>query len=186
VIIRLFALVVVLALIAGTILLGRGGAPEPSAGNDQAAEDPGYAARDAVIVQNDADGWPLYQLRAAVIRQRPRDDRVELEHVTVDYRTAQGAQWRLRADHGQLQQDAQQIDVDGNVVLSGPLEGSSAPLDVRTQQLSFDTRTELASTDADVMLAWSAQQLASKGLVASLKDGHVQLESNVHGRFSPP
>jgi LPS export ABC transporter protein LptC len=186
VIIRLFALVLVLALIAGTILLGRNGAPEPAATSDAHAEDPGYAARDAEIVQTGADGWPLYQLNAKVIRQRPREQRVELESLAMDYRTVQGARWRLRADRGALLQDAQQIEVDGSVVLTGPIQGSTAPVDVRTEHLAFDTRQEIASTDAEVTLVWSAQRLQSTGLVANLKGEQVRLESNVHGRFSRP
>ena len=183
---RFWPLLIVLALVLGTILLGRSGPSlEPPATGDAITDDPGYAARDAEVVQSGADGRAVYRLRARVIRQLPRAQRVELEHLTMNYRTTQGAKWRLLADHGELPQDASEIEVDGSVHLSGPIEGSSAPLDVRTDHLTFNTRSEIVTTDAEVTLLWAAQQLVATGLIANLQSELVQLQSRVHGHFLP-
>ena len=65
------------------------------------------------------------------------------------------------------------------------LPGSQAPAEIVTQRLSFDTHAEIVSTKDAVTLAWSGHQLNAQGLLASLKERHLQLESAVHGTFSP-
>src|SRR5690606_7820348 len=72
----------IVVLVIGSILLSRqqrdSTLPVRAA---QMPEDPGYAARDAELIETGPDGRPTYVLHAELIRQRPREGRIDLEKV---------------------------------------------------------------------------------------------------------
>jgi LPS export ABC transporter protein LptC len=183
---RLVALLAALALIVGVVLLSapqRG--PVSQAAVGALAQEPGYAARDARLVQTGADGRPLYTLDAAQITQQPDRDSVQLERVRLGFRDASGDEWTADADHGELGEDSGIMELDGSVHVAGVLPGTQQPAQISTEHLSFDTRAQVASTRDPVTLVMSGRNLSAQGLVANLKDGRVQLESAVHGSFLP-
>jgi LPS export ABC transporter protein LptC len=77
------------------------------------------------------------------------------------------------------------IDLSGDVHVSGVLPGTDQPADISSERLSFDTRTDVVSTEDPVTFVWAGRQIHSMGIIASLKDSHVQLESAVHAIFQP-
>lgn len=183
---RLVAVLAAVALVVGLVLLS-GPQREAVVTSTAAApaRDPGYAARDARLVQTGADGQPLYSLDAARMTQRPDDNAVELTQVQMGFRATGGEQWRARADHGELGQDSGVVLLDGNVHVAGLLPGTQDPAEIATEHLSFDTREEIVSTPEPVTLTVSGHELHAQGLLARLKEGRVQLESAVHGSYLP-
>ena len=183
---RLLAALAVVGLIVGVIFLS--GPPReavaPSAAGTT-AHDPGYAARDARLVQTGPDGQPLYTLNASEISQQPDQSTVQLTQVRLGFRAQGGDQWTARAQHGELGQDTGVVQLDGAVQVAGLLPGTQDPAEIATEHLSFDTRTQVASTHDAVTLTLSGHELHAVGLVARLKEGHVQLESAVHGSYTP-
>jgi lipopolysaccharide export system protein LptC len=183
---RLVAVLAVLALIVGVVLLSgtqreaaaptAAGAPPP---------DPGYAARTAHLVQTGPDGAPLYSLDAAQITQQPDQGSVELQQVRMGFRPAGGDQWTAHAEHGELGQASGVVQLDGAVQVAGVLPGTQDPAEFTTEHLSFDTRTDVATTRDPVTFTVSGHELHAVGLIARLKEGRVQLESAVHGSYSP-
>jgi LPS export ABC transporter protein LptC len=91
----------------------------------------------------------------------------------------------MRARSGRMPEDASTVALRGAVVLDGTLGKANEALQLRTEALDVDTRTEKVSTKLPVIIAMSGRELAARGLRADLKDRRVQLESNVHGRFTP-
>jgi lipopolysaccharide export system protein LptC len=182
---RLVVGLVVIGIIVGTILLGR---QQSGSGTSTPVEAtntvPGYAARDAVLVETGDDGRPVYTLNAELIRQRPNDRRVQLDAVRMSYRASDGHEWKVRADSGQIRDDGSQIELYGNVHVDGQLPGSDLPAEIRTSILTLDTRAEVVRTKAPVVLRWGGRQLEASGLEADLKTRNVKLESRVHGFFS--
>lgn len=182
---RLVIGLVVIGIIVGTVLLGRSqgtsGLATPVEATDAA---PGYAARDAVLVETGADGRPMYTLDANLIRQRPNDRRVQLDVVRMSYRASDGNEWKVRADSGQIREDGSEIELYGHVHVDGLLPGSEVPAEIETSILTFDMKAEIVRTEAPVVLKWGGRQLEASGLEANLKDRSVQLESRVHGFFS--
>ena len=183
---RLVALLAALSLVIGLVLLsgpqrgvvvtGATGAPAP---------DPGYAALGAHLVQTGADGQPLYSLDAARISQQPNDDIVRLTQVQMGFRAASGEEWKARADRGELGQDTGVVQLDGDVHVAGLLPGTKDPAEITTEHLSFDTHAQVVTTPEPVTLTMSGRELRAKGLVARLKEGHLELESAVHGSYLP-
>jgi LPS export ABC transporter protein LptC len=185
VIYRLVIGVVVIGIIVGTVMLGRqqGGSGTTTSVEATSAV-PGYAARDAVLIETGADGLPMYTLNAKLIRQRPNDQRVQLDVVRMSYRTTDGNEWKVRADSGQIRDDGSHIELYGNVHVDGLLPGSDEPAQIRTSILTLDTKAEIVRTKAPVVLKWGSRQLEATGLEADLKTRAVKLESRVHGSFS--
>jgi len=182
---RIFAALVFIVVIGGTILLGGPQSETTATTVVEEPHDPGYAARDAQLVQTGPDGHPLYTVDADVIRQQPNDDTVQLEHATLGFYDANGALWTARGDEGQVGQDTGRVELSGNVHVDGTPQGTTQPAQITTQRLAFDTNTKIVSTKDPVTLTWSGQEMKSKGMRATLNDGRVQLESSVHGKAVP-
>jgi lipopolysaccharide export system protein LptC len=176
---------IVIAVIVGSALLGQQKMkPEPVAAQPRAVE-PGYAAKDAELIETGADGRPLYRLNAKTIRQSPADGSVQLDEVRMSYRGESTNQWSLSATQGVLRENNERIELAGDVRVVGIMAGTSDLAQIRTERLSFDAVNQIATTPEPVTLALGRNELHGAGLYASLKDRQVRLESGVHGSFSP-
>lgn len=181
---RLFAVLTIVAIIVASLLLSRQQSTAPASTSvEQNSFNEGYSASDARLVETGVDGHPLYTLNAATIRQLPNDGQVQLTQVQMSFRDADGNPWTVTADSGELEQAAQQVQLAGNVHVSGTLT-ASGPAQISTPALSVDIRNDIVSTKEPVQMTWSGRPLSSVGLIANLKDHRVQLESAVHGTFS--
>jgi len=192
---RPLGFVAAILAVGGAYFVGRaGGGGEDT---DEAAAnipDPGYAARDAVIIETGYDGRERYRLNAQVIRQQVDTGDVDMEHLEMDYHPgAQGelpggkpapantSPWHLKSDRGQVRAGGDDVELTGNVQVTGPAPGSDLPLTVTTQRLRINTPTEFISTDDPVRLSWSGNELQAVGMEAELKAGSISLKSPVHG-----
>jgi LPS export ABC transporter protein LptC len=185
VIYRLLALLTIVAVIAALLILsGQQSATPTATAVQESGWEEGYSAVQAKLVETGADGLPLYTLSAATIRQLPDEGQVQLTQVQMSFRDAEGNPWIATADHGELQQPADQVQLSGNVHVSGTIDGASGDAQIFTAALSVDVRTDMVSTTDPVRMLWSGRQLDSTGLIANLKDHRVELESAVHGSFS--
>jgi LPS export ABC transporter protein LptC len=160
--------------------------------------DPGYAAKDAVVVETGFDGRERYRLKARVIHQQIDSSVIDLEGLDMDYHP--GAQdrvageaasadagkekWHLKSDRGQVRADGDDVQLLGNVVVTGQAPGSGDTISLSTETMRINTPTEFIETDAPVRLKWSGHQLDAVGMRADLKAGTLRLESKVHGAFS--
>lgn len=181
---RVMVLLALLLLTVGMVLLSAPQHENSGASSAGApAHDPGYSALQARLVQTGADGRPIYTLDAAQIQQQPNDGVVELQQVKLGFRDTSGNEWTARALHGQLVQGSGVVRLSGDVHVNGLLPGTEQPAEMTTEHLAFDTKSEVVATRDPVTLVMSGRKLDAHGMVASLKEGHVQLESAVHGSF---
>jgi LPS export ABC transporter protein LptC len=193
-----------IAVIAVAYFIGVRG-PEDG-GTDAAsapAPDPGYAARDAQIIETGYDGRERYRLNARVIRQRTESGVIELEDLAMNYHIepnekspaasasaapASGDVWHLTSDRGEVRANGDDVQLNGNVHLVGPAPGgggSGDPLSLTTESLRINTPTKFIETTAPVRLRWSGHELDARGMQADLMAGTLRLESDVNGHFSP-
>jgi LPS export ABC transporter protein LptC len=183
---RIFATLVLVAVVAGSLFLRgeRRSAEAPAAANRQTQE-LGYGARDAELIETGPDGRPRYTLHAKRIEQHPSDQSVELQTVHMTVNDAEGNRWTVDAAHGDIGGDGVNIDLSGEVHVAGVLPGTDQSADLTSEQVSFDTSTDIIKSTDPVTFSWAGRQIHSVGMVANLKDAHVQLESAVHGIFQP-
>jgi LPS export ABC transporter protein LptC len=176
---------IVIAVVVGSALLGqeqwRRDSDEPVAGP---AEQAGYSARNAEIIETGDDGRPLYRLNAAVITERPKDGSVQLDQVRMSYRGENSNQWSLTATEGTIRDNNEHVELMGDVKLMGVLAGTSDLAQVTTDRMSFDTVNEVVSTDEPVVLRIGRDEMHSTGMLARLKEQQLTLNSKVHGNFS--
>jgi len=182
---RVLAALLILTIIAGSFWLGGEQRETTSTTTlEPSSTDLGYSARNATLVETGADGLPIYTLNADVIRQHPGDG-VEFEQVQMSFRDTEGQIWKGRADRGDLTTETGKVDLNGNVHVNGLLPGSTQMADLSTEQVSVDTHEDIITTAEQVTVTSPGRQLKSKGMVATLKEHHLVLQSNVRGTLTP-
>jgi LPS export ABC transporter protein LptC len=183
VIYRIFAVLTFVAVIIASLFLARQQGLTPTATTVPGSTwDEGYSAEGARLVETGANGLALYTLNAATIRQLPNEGQVQLTQVQMSFRDPDGNPWTATADHGELEQTAGQVQLSGNVHVSGIL--GSEPAQITTAALSVDIHSDIVSTQDPVQMLWAGRQLSSTGLSADLKDDRIHLEFAVHGTLS--
>jgi len=186
VIYRIFAFLTVVAVAIGSLLLlaRQGGMPQTTTVSRSDAND-GYSARDAQLWETGSNGLPLYTVNAALIRELPRHDSVQLTRVDLTFLDPSGNKWLATAERGDIKRGSGQVELAGNVHVTAAVQGAHAPILIRTDALTFDSHTDRVSTADPVTLLWAGQQLNAKGLIVNLKTHRLQLESQIHAIVTP-
>jgi LPS export ABC transporter protein LptC len=145
------------------------------------APEPGYVATGAELFETDADGQPLYRLRAERISQPDPTADIELTSPQFEY---QGTTlWTLNAHTGVLPPSAQQISLSGDVVAQGQRTGTE-PIHIHTATLNVDMQTRRADSNDAVTMDWGPNRLWAHGLQADMQTDHLRLISPVYGEFT--
>ncbi len=159
--------------------------PEPTTARFEPPQ-PGYYMTGARITEMGEDGQPLYRVEARRIRQNPTDSGIQLEELTLQYHAPGARDWTVTAARGYVPPGSKKLNLAGDVRIVGQPTADVQPAIVRTERLTLDTESNLASTRDRVDIEWGSRRLSTMGLVADLKAEKLQLESAVHGRFVPP
>lgn len=186
---RVVIILAIVGIIIGALFLGQGGPSVPvTGGTGNAGEVPGYSARNAEVTQTGEDGRPEFVVVSPLIKQQANDERVQLDAPRMTFVSAENGTWHAQSRSGLIRADGSNVDLFGDVKMEGQLQGS--PVVINTSTIAFDTRTEIARTPAFFTVDARGGKLDATGLVANLKDGTLELESNphlespVHGRPS--
>jgi len=198
---RVLKYVAAIAVIAVAYFIGvRGPDSSDSDAASVAVPDPGYAAKDAQVIETGYDGRETYRLNARMIRQRTESGAIELEGLAMDYhiesrekspeQSASTVQapadiWHLTSDRGEVRDNGDDVELTGNVRIVGPAPGTGEPLSLTTESMRINTPTKFIETDAPVKLRWSGYELTARGMQADLMAGTLRLESDVYGHFFP-
>jgi LPS export ABC transporter protein LptC len=196
---RPVGIAVVIAVIAGAYFIGRSGrnSNDPNA-NAPPLRDPGYAARNAEVIETGEDGRERYRLTAENIHQHSDTGVIELRGLAMNYRPTLDAKagaapeppnsalrdWHVTADRGAVQANGDQVTLDGNVQVKGPAPGSGVPIELTTDVLFMSMNAEVIRTESPVVVNFSGHRVTAVGLYADLKARKLRLESDVHGKIS--
>jgi len=181
---RLLLLVTLIGLLV--VILRRGSDDGAGDGTAEAtSDDTGYYLRDALVREYGEDGSVRLEVAARGAPQQLATGTIRLESVAVNYFALPGQRWRLTADGGVAQPDMDTVELEGNVVMTGEKQALAEPAVLRTDRLTLDTASKLASTEAPVTLGFGRHQLGALGMRADLKAETLRLESRVNGRFNP-
>jgi LPS export ABC transporter protein LptC len=173
-----------LLIVAVWLTLGTGTqGPAAARTSGPSAADQGDAATDATVVETGADGLPMYTLQARQVQQDPDSNLVHLTTVHMTFNDTSGGRWQARSDRADAQQDSEQVDLMGAVDVSGIFSGSDQPAHILTDRLHVDTRAQIIRTRSPVTLKWTGYVVDARGLVVTIKDHNIKLESEVHGHF---
>jgi lipopolysaccharide export system protein LptC len=198
---RTLKYVAAIAVIGVAYLIGtRGPSDDDTDAASAVGPDPGYAARDAQVIETGYDGRERYRLNARVIRQKTDSGIIELEDLSMNYHVeaqdnlpgesapaaiASADVWHLTSDRGEVRANGDDVELNGNVRVVGPAPGGGEPLSLTTETMRINTPTQFIETSAPVRLRWSGHELDARGMQADLKAGTLRLESDVNGHFYP-
>ena len=180
-------IVTMVAVVTGGALLLKmlAGSPDDATESAAAADERGYYLNDARLTELGADGRPRVVVRARSIEQQLTDQSVRLAQLELDYTTQEQGEWRVTADRGRMPSDRGSLQLEGNVLVVGTAERGEGKAVIRTDELAYDTRTNVVQTAAPVTLDFGPHQLRGRGMRVGLNQGTLRLESNVNGQFIP-
>jgi len=144
----------------------------------------GYYLKSARILGTGVDGGLLYEIEAARAEQDD-DDRVSFTDVRINYSPESEVPWTVDADSATIYQDEQRVLLQGHVRAVSSEGFSGNDTEIRTQYLELDPENYVAETNERVQIRIGARSLTATGMLASLKDNHLELKSNVSGKFVP-
>ena len=159
---------------------------EPSEwpGVDQRPPPDGFYMNEAEITTAGPDGLPRYRVIADEIRQLSLGGPTRLREVRVEYNIYSPNPWLLTAPAGELSADQALLELWGGVEVIGE-SGDHERTSLHTERLEVDTTAHVARTADPVDLGVGPQRISGTGMVANLLEERLQLQSEVHGRFSP-
>jgi lipopolysaccharide export system protein LptC len=177
----------VLALIALGVLLyvQQPESPTPGSSATQSTRgEPGFVAIGAEIVETGDDGQPLYRLQADRIAQPVPQGTIYLTDPVLHYQPPGASPWVLKAQQGQLPQNAHTADLSGAVQADGRPTGSAQSVRLTTDTLHVDMQQQLATTPSIVHMQWAGSRLSGRGMRANLKSGRIDLLGDVSGTMA--
>jgi LPS export ABC transporter protein LptC len=179
--------VTMVAVVAGGALLLKmlAGSPDDATESVAAVDERGYYLNDARLTELGTDGRPRVVVRAKSIEQQLADQSVHLAQLELDYTTQKQGEWHVTADRGRMPSDHESLQLEGNVLVVGAAERSEGKAVIRTDELTYDTRTNVVQTAAAVTVDFGPHQLRGRGMRVGLNQGTLRLESNVNGQFNP-
>lgn len=145
----------------------------------------GYYINDAELLGLDEEGQALYQITAKRLETRGEAGSLLLEDVRVEYRPRVDIAWLLTAARGEAPRNETYLDLQGRVELVRQPENEENGTIIQTERLRLQPEDFIATTNETVRIHLGQNQINATGIRAYLKDNRLELESNVHGQFSP-
>ena len=144
----------------------------------------GYYLSSARILGTGPDGSLLYEIEAVRAEQQS-DDRIEFSDVRIDYTPESDVPWTIFADTATIFPNEHRVLLAGHVRAVSDEGFSGDETEIRTPVLEFDPQAYVAQTDARVQIRIGSRSLTATGMLASLNENRLELQSNVSGRFIP-
>lgn len=144
----------------------------------------GYYLKAARIFGTDATGELIYEILAERAVQL-EDETVSFADVRLRYAPGSEVPWSVDADEALIDPAKPEILLTGHVraVSSEGFEGNDT--EIRTDYLELDPESYIARTDRRVQIRIGARSLTATGMLASLQENQLELQSNISGKFLP-
>jgi lipopolysaccharide export system protein LptC len=179
-------MVLLAALAAGTwIYTWEPVAPNRGRQSSSAEQPLGYYLKGARLLGTDEQGRVAYRILAERLEELPDRELLELAGVEVEYRPADSQPWRISANRATAPKDGARLDLEGSVELRNEPAPGGEQMIIATQALRFLPDTSSAESDQPVQIRIGDWRLDAIGIRTHLKGDTLELESQVHGRFSP-
>jgi LPS export ABC transporter protein LptC len=178
------ALLFLIGLAAGSWWLARRGAGDVPGATAPLAAQPGYYLSDATLDQTDATGRLTLRVHAAHAAQDGDQGAVRLEQLQAHYFPEPGHDWLMTSAGGLLPPARRVVEFAGDVRLRAAAAAAATGAVVRTEHLSLDLDSNLATTTDPVQIDFGSHEVHARGLRADLKQETLRLESAVNGTFT--
>lgn len=153
------------------------------AGRDLKEPKRGFYLRDAILHGTREDGSPDYILKAERIDQNLAQRSFDATVIDLTLNDEDGPPWLVKADTGSIPADQSYIQLNGGV--RAVRDQPDPTFSLETQSLRLLTEDKVAETDELVIIRYGKQQLTAVGMRAYFNEDRVELQSKVHGNFTP-
>ena len=136
---------------------------------------------DSEIVRFDSNGTAIDSIAATEVRFYSARELAELELPKVSRTINIDESWSVRADHGYIDQSNQRVRLEGDVRLTH----NKNDLQLSSETLNLDLRTDIAQTDSIVELKQRIGKTQAKGLKADLNKQIFEFLSEVNSTYVP-
>ncbi|KAB2901454.1 MAG: LPS export ABC transporter periplasmic protein LptC [Dokdonella sp.] len=145
-----------------------------------------YTLTDFTLDALDAQGRRTFQVSGPALARRGDGDGsiyVTAPHyLLID---GDGKAWHGRSDTAWVDRDGELMQLQGAVELQRAADGDSAPLQIRSRDLSVWPRQRRLASDAQVTISEPGSILSGTGMRGDLDAKTLELLADVHARWQP-
>lgn len=134
-----------------------------------------------MIAMNE-NGTPAYRLNGKHLERYNNSDDTRIDQPVIKMLET-GNQWIVTADFALLNDKEDTIQLNDNVVMQQ--QNIEPAVTIRTQSMLFDTKTQIAQTNARVNITQGKSQLTSTGMTYNNITSELELKSSVNGHYLP-
>jgi len=177
--IALGAVLLIAALASGWSLWRNRVLPEGEAAEAGRSE---YVLRDFELTSLDNSGKEAFTLRAPLLQETPGASTMDLDSPLFLLPDKDGKYWEVRSKTGWVSDDREEVRLRGDVDVRSP-EGTTDPVNMKTQQLNVFPETNRATSPDQVTITQPGLTMRGVGLEADLADKRYKLLSQVRSRY---
>ena len=144
-----------------------------------------YTMETFSVLEMNAAGETRYRLQAELMEHFADDGSARLVKPQVRFFSRERVPWTLVAEEGTVTANHKEIHLNGAVLIERLASTTQAPLRLMTRNVLLHPHDEVAETREQVMLQDSLNTTRAVGMRVNLNNEHVQLLSQVQGRYAP-
>jgi lipopolysaccharide export system protein LptC len=129
--------------------------------------DPDYIIDNFSFVRMTETGQPRYVISGERLTHRPADNTSVIEKPVVQSMTVDHPRMTITANDAHVNQEQNQIDLNGNVDISRPGSKTTQPMRIRTEALTVLPDEDIAKTDKPIHMTLGASSVTGVGMVAN-------------------
>ncbi|MEO6155533.1 MAG: LPS export ABC transporter periplasmic protein LptC [Thermomonas sp.] len=141
-----------------------------------------YVLRDYEIVSLDSDGTEAFTLRGPELQRDLGAKSMTLLTPLFLVPDRKGAYWEVRAKHGFVPEDGNEVRLRGDVVATSPAQ-APPPTRIETSELNLFPRVNRATSAVVVTVTRPGLTMRGRGLEADFARQQLALLSDVHSRY---
>jgi len=147
--------------------------------------DPDYYLVNFILITMGDNGTPKHRLSADNMFHYPDDDTARLENPRLVIYQDDENSWNIRSEHGLVSEEGQSVMLQGDVTIEKVSADADRGLEIITRDVHIKPDEEYASTEQAIIIKDNHGVTEAIGMQADLKEHHLQLMSQVRGKYQP-
>lgn len=177
----LIVALVILLVIATTWLSQKSEAPTPTT-KAEAEGIADYFIRDFQGMLTGQDGKPSQLLKANYLVHYSDTDFTDMDQPNLTVYRGEGEQWLVKADHGRMEGDGEEVQLSGGVTLSQL--SKQQPIQLHTDTLRLFPERHYAETDSAVDIRAPSGRIRGVGMKVYGEEERLLLLSAIRGTYN--
>ena len=182
---QLFPVLLMLGVALATFWLEQLVQLPPVALTDRARHDPDFVIENFTVTRMNATGIPVSSLTADKMLHYPDDESTDLEGPRFTQTNPDQPPVAATALRGSVSKDGETVVMRDNVIVIRGGVGNRPPSKMETTELIVKPESEIARTDAKVVITEGTSRLEGTGMQVNSKTREFELHSRVRATYLP-